>query len=108
MWRGNGSRIGASMTTHTPHPAARSSLAVPGSLGAPIAPGVLSAPTGCSVAGPLSAFEVKSLSSSLDYPTAAVVGDFRGINWARIYPTPYPLGNPAAFGHGKPASQEQQ
>lgn len=25
------------------------------------------------------------------------------INWARIYPTPYPLGNPAAFGHGKPA-----
>ena len=68
-----------------------------------------SAPPGCSVADPLSAFEVKSLRSSvLNYPTAAVVGAFSGINWARIYPTPYPLGNPAAFGHGKPASQEQQ
>jgi hypothetical protein len=35
----------------------------------------------------------------------------RPINWAVIYPTKYPLGNPAAFGHGKPpnqASQEQQ
>ena len=82
-----------------------------GSLGAPLhASGVLSAHPGCSVAGPLPALDkvLPPSSDPYDYPTAAVVGAFSGINWARIYPTPYPLGNPAAFGHGKPASQEQQ